>query len=105
GNNTSQASFNVTNKRVTVSLVVRPEGERPTSGVVTVSGSVDCVTPFQHNNTFTYTLNYAALANGAGAPQVIHRMLWAGSNCTVTVRNTTAPVQSKKPTNPTALYQ
>ncbi|MBT1035972.1 hypothetical protein KJY78_06415, partial [Canibacter sp. lx-45] len=91
GNNTSQASFNVTNKRVTVSLVVRPEGERPTSGVVTVSGSIDCVTPFQHHADFTYRLNYARLVNGAGAPHVIHRMLWAGSNCTVTVRNTTAP--------------
>ncbi|MBT1035934.1 hypothetical protein KJY78_06200 [Canibacter sp. lx-45] len=90
-NNTSRASFNVTNKRVTVSLTVRSEGERPASGVVTVTGSIDCVTPFQHNNTFTYTLNYARLVNGAGAPQVIHRMLWAGSNCTVTVRNTTAP--------------
>ncbi|MBT1018822.1 hypothetical protein KJY77_06730, partial [Canibacter sp. lx-72] len=90
-NNTSRASFNVTNKRVTVSLIVKPEGEHPTSGVVTVTGSINCVTPFKHNNTFTYTLNYARLANGAGAPQVIHRMLWAGSNCTVTVRNMTAP--------------
>ncbi|MBT1035471.1 hypothetical protein KJY78_03780, partial [Canibacter sp. lx-45] len=90
-NNTSRASFNVTNKRVTVSLVVRPEGERPASGVVTVTGSIDCVTPFQHNNTFTYRLNYARLVNGAGAPQVIHKIVWAGSNCTVTVRNTTAP--------------
>ncbi|MBT1018284.1 hypothetical protein KJY77_03915, partial [Canibacter sp. lx-72] len=90
-NNTSRASFNVTNKRVTVSLVVRPEGERPASGVVTVSGSIDCVTPFQHNATFTYRLNYARLVNGAGAPQVIHQIVWAGSNCTVTVRNMTAP--------------
>ncbi|MBT1018799.1 hypothetical protein KJY77_06615 [Canibacter sp. lx-72] len=90
-NNRSQASFNVTNKRVTVSLVVRSEGERPASGVVTVSGSINCVTPFQHNATFTYRLNYARLVNGAGAPQVIHRMLWAGSNCTVTVLNMTAP--------------
>ncbi|MBT1018569.1 hypothetical protein KJY77_05420, partial [Canibacter sp. lx-72] len=24
-------------------------------------------------------------------PQVIHQIVWAGSNCTVTVRNTTAP--------------
>ncbi|MBT1035944.1 hypothetical protein KJY78_06250 [Canibacter sp. lx-45] len=90
-NNRSQASFNVTNKRVTVSLIVKPEGERPASGVVTVTGSINCVTPFQHNNTFTYTLNYARLVNGAGAPQVIHKIVWAGSNCTVTVRNTTAP--------------
>ncbi|MBT1018730.1 LPXTG cell wall anchor domain-containing protein [Canibacter sp. lx-72] len=90
-NNTSRASFNVTNKRVTVSLTVRPEGERPASGVVTVSGSINCVTPFQHNATFTYRLNYARLVNGAGAPQVIHQIVWAGSNCTVTVRNTTAP--------------
>ncbi|MBT1018812.1 hypothetical protein KJY77_06680, partial [Canibacter sp. lx-72] len=90
-NNRSQASFNVTNKRVTVSLVVRSEGERPASGVVTVSGSIDCVTPFQHNATFTYRLNYARLVNGAGAPQVIHQIVWAGSNCTVTVLNMTAP--------------
>ncbi|MBT1018781.1 hypothetical protein KJY77_06505 [Canibacter sp. lx-72] len=91
GNNTSRASFNVTNKRVTVSLIVKPEGEHPTSGVVTVTGSINCVTPFQHNATFTYRLNYARLVNGAGAPQVIHQIVWAGSNCTVTVRNTTAP--------------
>ncbi|MBT1034744.1 hypothetical protein KJY78_00015 [Canibacter sp. lx-45] len=90
-NNRSQASFNVTNKRVTVSLVVRPEGERPTTGVVTVSGSIDCVTPFQHNNTFTYRLNYAQLTNGAGASQVVDNKVWAGSNCTVTVLNMTAP--------------
>ncbi|MBT1035942.1 hypothetical protein KJY78_06240 [Canibacter sp. lx-45] len=90
-NNTSRASFNVTNKRVTVSLIVKPEGEHPASGVVTVSGSINCVTPFKHNATFTYTLNYAALVNGAGAPQVIHQIVWAGSNCTVTVRNRAAP--------------
>ncbi|MBT1035967.1 hypothetical protein KJY78_06370 [Canibacter sp. lx-45] len=90
-NNTSRTQFNVTNKRVTVSLTVKPEGEHPTSGVVTVTGSINCVTPFKHNNTFTYTLNYAQLTNGAGAPQVIHKIVWAGSNCTVTVLNTTAP--------------
>ncbi|MBT1017533.1 hypothetical protein KJY77_00020 [Canibacter sp. lx-72] len=90
-NNRSQASFNVTNKRVTVSLIVRPEGERPASGVVTVTGSIDCVTLFQHHADFTYRLNYARLVNGAGAPQVIHQIVWAGSNCTVTVRNMTAP--------------
>ncbi|MBT1035980.1 LPXTG cell wall anchor domain-containing protein, partial [Canibacter sp. lx-45] len=47
--------------------------------------------PFKHNATFTYTLDYARLVNGAGAPQVIHKIVWAGSNCTVTVRNMTAP--------------
>ncbi|MBT1018152.1 LPXTG cell wall anchor domain-containing protein, partial [Canibacter sp. lx-72] len=92
GNNRASQKVTVKNKRVAVSLVLQPVGDYPTSGVVTVSGSVECVTPFRHNTTFMHMVDYADLVNYASwSAKVVDSRVWAGSNCTVTVRSVTAP--------------